>query len=113
MAEIIWTPSGGLDISGCANAFHVDTIPLTFGVGDIAFLRSQALKGVLERITIKRVGARTDINHNCGDPLINYIDSFNAHYMANELVTHAEAIALATAYLERQIALTEELEICK
>lgn len=113
MADITWTPDGGVELSGCACVFHTETIPLKFGVGDIAFLRSKALCGILERIAIKRAAARVDEGHSCGDPLINYFDTLNARYMEDELLTHAEAIAEATTFLERQIALLEELESCK
>ena len=113
MADILWTPDGGVELSGCACVFHTETIALKFGNGDIAFLRSQAIKGVLERIAIKRSGALIAGSHSCGDPLINYFDMLNARYMEDELVTHAEAIALATAFLESQIASLEGLEVCK
>jgi hypothetical protein len=113
MAEILWTPDGGVELSGCACVFHTETIPLKFGNGDIAFLRSRAVKGVLERVAIQRAGVRTDAGHSCSNPLINYFDTFNARYMEDELVTHAEAIALATTYLENQIAALENLEVCK
>lgn len=113
MVDVLWTPDGGVELSGCASVFHTETVALKFGSGDTAFLRSQAIKGVLERIAVKLAGVLTTGSHSCGDPLINYLDTLNARYMEDELVTHAEAIALAVAFLESQIASLEGLEICK
>lgn len=108
MAVVTWNPSGGIEVGGCANVFHVKCIVLKFGIGDIAFVKKKAKNGILEKVAIKKVRAS-----NKPETLINYVDTYNAIHVESGLVTHAEALALATAYLQNQIDLLSRLESCK
>jgi hypothetical protein len=72
-----------------------------YGERDIVFHRKKAIKGVLERVAIKRVeflgGRLTD-----GQMTHLYIDTYNSHWREDMLCEHGEAVQLARDfYLNR------------
>lgn len=100
--------SGGISIAGCAE--HRKTLFLIFkyAPGSDLYICYKAAKGVLEKIKIKKIivgrGYRTRL---IGTPL--YQDTLNALFNEWDLCTESEAIALATAYYDKQLMLANEL----
>jgi len=94
-----YTGSGGINIFGCARIKQSNYYTYKYGENSIVFLRYKAVRGVLEKIAIKKVilkqGYRTG-----GQVIPLYQDTFNAYYNEEELCTHQEAVDLATIYFE-------------
>lgn len=95
--------SGGVEVYNCAtvgNAYYIST---RYGPGDIAFSIFAANKGILEKVCIKTVAlnctARACARSGAGCfPL--YKDKYNSVWLDENLVTQAEAIVLAQAYID-------------
>ena len=114
MANYLWVADGGVEIGGCASVSLDRVLSLAFNVGDIVFLRSKALVGVLERVAIKRIVSRNDTTFSSGKGyLVNYVDSYNSRYMELELVSYEDALALVNAYKERQSIIQSNTDLCE
>lgn len=61
---------------------------------DIVFVRKSAIRGVLERVAIKRVEFVTG-NSTGGQMFYLYVDTDNAYWREDMLVEQADAVALA------------------
>ena len=111
MADITITPSGGVEIHGCNDVFRIENIPLKFGVGDIAFVKKKANRGVLERVAIRAI--KSNLDTPFPTQLIVFFDTLNGRWLEADLLSHQEAIDAATAFLEGQIDALGNLEVCK
>ena len=95
--------SGGVEVYNCATVGNAYFISTRYGPGDIAFSIFAAKKGVLEKVCIKTV-ALNCITRACARsgagcfPL--YKDKYNSVWLDENLVTQAEAIDLAQAYID-------------
>ena len=88
---------GGPKISGCANYKLKIFRYYLFGIGSIVFVKAKAMKGIFEKIAIKKVTFH--------GPYINlYFDTFNAAWNENELVSYDNALILVNAYIEQSRA---------
>lgn len=96
-----YASTGGLSFSGCVDFEITQYIAANFKERDVAYEARLAKKGTLDRLVIKKI---IPVLNAYGRYQINYLDTFNAVYLEEELVDHETAIELATAYFELQQA---------
>jgi hypothetical protein len=95
--------TGGVEVFNCSIVGSAYFVTTKYGPGDIAFSIIAARKGVLEKVCIKTV-ALNCITRACARagagcfPL--YKDKYNSVWFDEDLVTQAEAIVLAQAYID-------------
>lgn len=99
--------SGGVSTGGCAS-FRVTVFrSYPYGPGDVVYLAYRARKGVLERISIKRIEVKSkDITD--GTPVV-YVDQDNFLYNEEELCSESQAISYAMTYYTNLVARLEEM----
>ena len=103
-----YTMSGGVRAAGCAAVTLKVFRYYKFSPGTTLYLCYKAARGVLERVTIKKIIAVS--NHKTGHRVVPlYKDTYNALYNEYDLCTEADAIVLATAYYEKRLAETNAL----
>lgn len=111
MAVFNETGSGGALMAGCAIITYVDVHQTLFAARDIVFNITKAKRGILEKIVIKKVkiinGTLTS-----GQFEVMYIDTYNALWNEWDLVSHATALALATAYYNDLLVDLDEIKVC-
>jgi len=105
------TSSGGAVLGGCASLVYLKTYITAFGVGDIVYSLPKAKRGVLEKVVIKRLKVLSE-QRTGGVFQVMYVDTLNALWNEWDLVSHAEAIAIAKAYYEDLLALAQSLKTC-
>lgn len=88
--------SGGIKISGCAIANKVVYVSHKWEVNSILYIRHKAVKGVLERVAIKRV----ILNSVANQIVPIYQDTLNSLWNEDDLLTEAHAIELTEIYRE-------------
>lgn len=98
------TGSGTIFISSCTPINLYVNLTYKYKVGDVCFLRFRAQKGKLEKIVIKEVRVVSN-KFTSGAVKFMYIDTFNAIYGEEDLVTEKEAILIAKSYYEYLIFL--------
>jgi hypothetical protein len=96
--------SGGVEVFNCARVGSAYFVSTRYGPGDIAFSISAAKKGILEKVCIKTVALnctrRACARSGAGCfPL--YRDKYNSVWLDENLVTQANAIILAQAYIDK------------
>ena len=98
---------GGFEIFGCSDYNLTHLRYYQYSIGSILFVKKKALKGVYEKIAIKEVRFPKDY--------VNlYVDTFNALWNENELVSYETAVDLINAYIQRRNSSIEELiKLCK
>lgn len=103
--------TGGSVVGGCGLITYVKSYVTLFGPGDITYNIHKAKVGILERVVVKK---QKIINEQRTGGLfqVMYIDTLNALWNEWDLVSHAQAIALATAYYEDLLAEAESLKVC-
>lgn len=74
-----------------------------FAVRESAWNKKKAARGVLEEVVIKRIEV-IPIRSTNDNLYVLYIDTYNSHWNDDMLVSHAEAVTLATDYYLRRIA---------
>lgn len=111
MAIISETGSSGMITGGCALITYCKTYVTLFGPGDIVYNINKAQRGVLEKVVIKR--QRVLNKERTGGVFeVMYIDTFNALWNEWDLVSHSQAIALATDYYEGLLEDASKIRSC-
>lgn len=105
------TMSGGVKVSGCPVVTFIKTYQTLFASGDVVFNVHKARRGLLEKIVIKSPKLIQNIRTG-GTILVMYVDTFNALWNEYDLISHSQAIALATAYYEDLLEDLEEIDKC-
>ncbi len=95
-----FTGSGDLKTYGCPEVVVDKYYRHKYEVGSTVFDLFSARKGRLEAIVIEKVFF-IPVGGVYG---VMYRDTLNARYNEADLVTHDEAIQIATAYLNRKLA---------
>jgi hypothetical protein len=95
MAIYTYTPSGGVIAHCCCVpvTFYKQYI-LPFAPGDAVFVKEQAQRGILEKVVIKNYTLKPDILS------VLYKDTLNRLWFDYELISSADAIALAEAFYD-------------
>lgn len=119
--DFTYTASGSANIGGCSRYKLAEYVYYAFGIGSVVYSKPKALKGVFEKIVIKNVrfpktyfkASRKSVCRSCTlSPL--YIDTLNAYWNEEELVTYDDAKVLAEEYYIYTNAQREQLAIeCK
>lgn len=108
MSSFSHTGGGGVTMKGAASPIKLVQQHLTeFGVRDLVYVKAKAIKGKLEKICVKKINRVGPSSPTCVGAYyaINYVDTTNRVWMEDELIWLDEALPLATAYWERQLAL--------
>jgi hypothetical protein len=87
-----YTSTGGLNLEG---NFLIKRIK--YSVGDFVFIKEKALKGVIDRVCIKKYFTIYEYKYY----YFKYQDTFNRVWFENELILQQEAVDLAISYNER------------
>jgi len=95
-----------LQLGGCGIISKTVAFVIKFAEGDRAYLRKEASRGLLRSVFIKKVEIRAG-KTNCfmSSPsqfVPLYFDNLNACFNEGELISHVEAINLATAFYQKQ-----------
>ncbi len=98
-----------LIVGGCSDVTVTHHVRLEYSQGDSLFVRKKALEGILERVVIKTVHiGEPFVSDLCSSATIErsivYEDTLRGLWNADQLIGHAEAIALARAHLEELLA---------
>ena len=96
---IQYTASGGINIFGCARIKHSIYYTYKYGENSVVFLRYKAVRGILEKIAIKKVIIKQSIM-TFGQIVPLNQDTLNAYYNEEELCTHQEAVDFAKIFYE-------------
>lgn len=106
--DYLYEGSGGISVGGCVRAVKRIFYIFKYAPGTTLYLCYKAKRGVLERITIKKINVIA--NSKTGYiPTPIYVDTYNALYNEWDLCTESNAVALATAFYEKQLALAQDL----
>ncbi len=92
-----YTGSGGFDLGGCAPFAIHQTYEFDFAQGSIVYVRRKARRGILEKVSIKRLV----VNGQGGNV---YVDTFNEVWLEEELCSESLAVEIATASIEATLA---------
>lgn len=98
--------SGQVVIGGCSAYKWIAYFRLAYGVGSILYFKPKALKGIFEKVVIKDAKFPKWFNSEtvkrCKGCKVTplYIDTLNAYFNENELVSYDEAVDLVLEYEE-------------
>ncbi len=109
-----------LILGGCAGVVVTHHVKLAYSQSDSLFVLKKALDGILERVVIKtiHIGDLHDPTESfrkfgkdlCGTDSIErsivYEDTLRGLWNEDQLISHADAILIATAALEELLAAT-------
>lgn len=95
------TSTGGFRLGGCSEYGFTANSPAIYSIGDILYSKAKARKGLLRKHCIKKV-----ITGAIYLPIV-YIDTFNAIFNEEELISYEDAIEIAEAAV---IQSAQELE---
>lgn len=118
--DYTYTSTGTIRFGGCASysLYHVFTY--AFAVGSIVYNERKARRGIFEKIFIKKVRPVSKYvifsKNNVPETRFKalYIDSLNAYWNEDELVSYDMASALVDDYYLRSALLAEEQALaCK
>ena len=102
---------GGAKVGGCAALVYVKTYTTKYGAGDIVYSLPKAKRGILERVVIRRVNALNSLLTQ-GAFEVMYVDTLNSLWNEWDLVSHADALAIAKSYYEALLEDWEEVNKC-
>lgn len=115
-----YTATGSIRLGGCSGYRWVKHYRFAFDIGSTVFLKPKAMKGVFEKVVIKdvRFPRKTDPTRRLLCRFCElypiYVDTLNALFNEEELVTWEEAVELVTAYEEKLRNDLEQLALnCK
>ncbi len=83
-------------------------VPVRFKPGEIAFLRYEAQKGKIRSVWIQRYRIFSDY----GMPGVIYFDNLNQAFNDSDLVSNADAVTIAAAFLNSRILATQQALQC-
>jgi hypothetical protein len=110
-----YTSSGSVKVGGCALASYGINRYFAHPIGSTRYVKPKALKGVLEKIVVKAVRmpkafdpTRTRMGH-FGDLSPLYVDTFNALFVEEELISKTDALVYIEQFELRVRAEKERL----
>lgn len=104
--SIQYTGTGIITIGSCTRYYEKQKLTIKYTVGDTLFLKYKAVKGKIEKITIKEIRVVSN-RSTYGSFAFVYVDTMNSLYTDKDLVTEMEALSLAKNYYNFQIYLAE------
>lgn len=108
---LTYESSGNINVAGCASADFKRNYLTRFSVGLKVYIKRQASVGRLEYVVIKKINKQFPNNKEKYGlyPIIMYVDTYNRIWAEEELVLQAEALILASNYLEKMDRLNRDL----
>ena len=105
--DYTYVATGGFSIFGCSDYTLYHNRRTAFSIGSILFSKQKALKGTYEKVCIKKILFPSKY--------INlYVDTFNALWNENELVSYNTAVALVKHFIDvRNAEIEENVRMCK
>lgn len=100
-----YTASGKLSTRMCGAIVIFSPIPYCprrFNPGDLVYLQYKAIKGILEYVVIKKLKIVDRTIQGYGQCVTLYVDTWNALYNEDDLVTLEEANSLISTYQYNQ-----------
>jgi hypothetical protein len=95
MTVATYEGGGGIRIGGCAAYKLTINVAFPYGPGQTVYLIYRAQKGILEKITIKRINL---VRRGSYQRVPIYVDMNNFLYNEDELCYESQAIDYAVAY---------------
>lgn len=92
--------SGGLKLKGSFLTCYSVRKHIKYSIGDFVFVKEKALKGIIERVCIKKYFIISEYKYD----IFKYQDTFNRIWFENEIIPHQEAVNLAIAFYENKLA---------
>ncbi len=104
--DFTYVATGGVQVFNCADCKFSITRHYEFPIGSILFIKAKAMKGLYRRVVIKEV--------RFPSAYVNlYVDTLNALWNEDELVSHQTAIALIQQYtITRHAELEQIVKMC-
>ena len=112
-----YVASGIIQVGGCSAYEERVNICYEYAIGSLVFEKIKAMKGIYERHCIKDVrfdmqqvkALKRVANYSAVKPL--YIDTFNAYWNEDELVSYEDAKALVEAYIIQRNAELQQMAL--
>lgn len=102
---VVLSAGNGVGVSSCCGVGSRSVrIEYQFAQGSVVYSIKKAREGILEAIAIKKVLIKNPYN-NYGSVFVLYQDTYNGLWNEEDLCNQAQAVSLATTYLEEQEAL--------
>lgn len=113
--DYTYISNGGIgQVGGCSTYTLFRLYFVKYKVGSIVYSKPKALKGVIEKIVIKKIRLFPERENSlqsvckiCTFPPL-YIDTLNAYHNEEDLVGPEDAVDLVDQYLARQRVLVEK-----
>jgi len=103
MNSYTYIPNGQIDIKGCSENKRSIFVFYKWGERSVVYVKPKAIRGILERIAVKRV----IMNFKLGKYPPIYVDNLNSLYNEDELISETEAKGIVRDYIKRQRSLIE------
>lgn len=116
MSLYSYIASGGLNIEKCGRWYDFQPAYFritAFSVGDQAWIKWKAQIGVLESVVIKKIRIFPYLYLGRGGSTIIYVDTFNAIYNEWDLLSYADALTIATNYINQKLASASQADCLK
>lgn len=94
-----YVSTGGLKLRGYSLTCFSVVKHLKYSIGDFVFIQDKAMKGIIERVCIKKYFV-TLYEYE----IFKYQDTFNRVWFENELIPHEEAVDLAILFYSNKLA---------
>jgi hypothetical protein len=96
-----YNASGKLSFRSYPTLYIVyQSIVLKYQERDVVYDKKKALRGLLRAVAIKRIMLNSG-KWSGGVIVPIYVDTWEGYWNERDLITHAEAISLATSYYDR------------
>lgn len=102
--------SAGPVANGCGAPETLRSVTSRFAPGDVAYSVPKAMLGIMETVAIKTI--RIPSTSFTGQPVVLYVDTFNALWNEQDLTDRQTAISLAEEYLVTLIQQVQNLNTC-
>lgn len=101
-------------IGGCSVNTRKNCFQIKYKENDTVYIKEKAERGLLRKVSIKRVIVNSGRNGSCFNKphshllSVIYQDTLNSLYNERDLVPKDEAVALATTYYENKVLETQQ-----
>lgn len=109
MATFSNSGSGGVRSCGCALITYCKTHTTLYGPRDVVYNIHKARRGTLEKVVIKKLKV-IDANKIGGLFQVMYVDTLNGLWNESDLVSHSQAVNLATSYCQDMLDLASAIK---
>jgi hypothetical protein len=104
-----YQPSGKISVFGRSEVLFRETYEIYYDIGSRVYIRSQAKKGILETIIIKKIHRNMPDIYSGVIPIVSYVDMTNRVWLEDELADQNDAFDFYHVYWSRIKKMAEEL----